>query len=325
MNRLQLARGAKNIIDTCAMVARGERVLIVTDFELVSSAEMLASFAHAKGADVTVTVMEPRDVDGAEPTDSVTAAMAAADVVLMPVMMSLAHAAATRAALAKGARVLSLTALSEPLLASDAWQADFVGLRPKTVALAEAFELAKEVRITSEAGTDLRVRKDGRRGNAHACIVDTPGSFSGAPNIEANFSPVEGSAEGVFVADGSIPYLGIGMLSAPVTFVIEAGRVVRVEGGRQADRIRDVWAEQGDPNVYNIAQVAVGMNPMIPAVVGELGCNYDEGAYGTVHIGIGTNSSLGGTVKAATHFDALMNAPTLTLDGRAVLKAGAFV
>jgi leucyl aminopeptidase (aminopeptidase T) len=170
----------------------------------------------------------------------------------------------------------------------------------------------------------LTLSARGRKGNAHACVVDTPGQFSAAPNIEANFSPVEGTTEGLLVADGSIPYLGIGLLTTPVAFTIQKGKIVKIEGGYEADRIRTIWEQQNDPNVYNIAQVAVGMNPEVKAPIGRLGCNYDEGAYGTAHIGIGTSATLGGTVKASTHFDAVMKKPTVKLDGKIILTDGEF-
>jgi leucyl aminopeptidase (aminopeptidase T) len=48
----------------------------------------------------------------------------------------------------------------------------------------------------------------------------------------------------------------------------------------------------------------------------------DEGVFGTVHIGIGTSASLGGTAQAKTHFDALMWRPTLAIDGRVILRDG---
>jgi leucyl aminopeptidase (aminopeptidase T) len=48
----------------------------------------------------------------------------------------------------------------------------------------------------------------------------------------------------------------------------------------------------------------------------------DEGVYGSMHIGIGTSSNLGGGVKAPTHFDLVMYHPTLELDGKVILKEG---
>jgi leucyl aminopeptidase (aminopeptidase T) len=116
--------------------------------------------------------------------------------------------------------------------------------------------------------------------------------------------------------------LGIGALSSPVRFVIKDGAVVEIHGGHEADKIKRIWEAQNDRNVYNIAQVAVGLNPEVPEAIGTLGCNYDEGAFGSMHIGIGTSTNLGGTVKASTHFDAVMSRPTLTVDGEILIQDG---
>ncbi len=131
---------------------------------------------------------------------------------------------------------------------------------------------------------------------------------------------MDGSVEGVIVFDGSIPNLRLGRLQAPVKCTVEKGNIVKVEGGHEADMIRKVWAEMGDAGVYNIAQLAIGLNPAIPMLIGVWA--QDHGAFGTVHIGIGTSANLGGTTKAACHFDGMMYRPTLKLDGRTVLDGG---
>jgi leucyl aminopeptidase (aminopeptidase T) len=102
--------------------------------------------------------------------------------------------------------------------------------------------------------------------------------------------------------------------------MVEKGNIVKVEGGPEADMIRKVWAEMGDASVYNIAQLAIGLNPAIYMLTGVWA--QDHGAFGTVHIGIGTSANLGGTTKAACHFDGMMYRPTLKLDGKIVLEDG---
>ncbi len=322
MKEILAMKGARVIVEICASIKKEEKVLIVTDFEAVSSAQILAGVTYALGADVEMSVMIPRKFDGQEPTVCVATGMKKAEVILIPVSKSISHTDAIKDALAEGARVLSLTASSVELIASEAYKADFKRQRPVCEKVAQLFTQANEVTITTPAGTNLVASAKGRKGNAHSCIVDRPGQFSAAPNIEANFSPVEGTMEGIFFADASIPYLGIGLLSTPIRFTIKDGKVVKIEGGNEADRLKNIWAEQRDPNVYNVAQVAVGLNPEIKAPIGRLGCNYDEGAFGTAHIGIGTSSMLGGEVKASTHFDAVMTKPTIKLDGRELLKDG---
>jgi len=319
LEEILIVRGAKTIVETCASIKEGEKVFILTDYKTTSSAFLIAEAAYALGAQVDIGIMEPRELDGQEPTTIFAAAMKMADVILTPLSKALSHSIAIKEALLNGARVLSLSAISKELIASPAFQADFKSQAPIVERVAQLFTQSNEITITSPGGTKLKVGLKGRKGNAHHCLVDRPGQFSGAPNIEANFSPLEGTAEGVFVSDASIPYLGIGKLTSPVIFTIKSGRVIKTEGGEEAKKIREIWEKQNDPSVYNVAQVAVGLNPMVKEAIGYLGCNYDEGAFGTVHIGIGTSSNLGGNIKAATHFDALMKKPTMILDKKIIL------
>lgn len=322
MKRIHAARGARTIIEKCASVKEGESVFVITDFQTFPEAALIAETAVAAGANLTMGVMSMRELDGQEPEKTMASAMKEADVVLMAVRRSLAHTNASKAALASGARVLSLTAISMDLLASPAFKADFKKAAPLCEKFSEIFSKGDSLTITSKEGTKFTTSLKGRKGNAHKCLIEKSGQFSAAPNVEANFSPVENTSNGIFVADASIPYLDIGALSSPVTFVIKDGAVIEVRGGREAEKIKRIWQEQNDPNVYNIAQVAVGLNPEVPEAIGTLGCNYDEGAFGTMHIGIGTSTNLGGTIKASTHFDAVMSHPTLAVDGEILIRDG---
>ena len=152
--------------------------------------------------------------------------------------------------------------------------------------------------------------------NSQACLLDGPG-FSAVPNIEANCAPAQGTAEGVFVCDGSIPYYGVGPIREPVTFRISKGFVTDMEGGDQADFLAELLARQDDPWVYNLAQFAFGLNLACTELTGEMLNN--EGVNGTVHIGMGTSANLGGNVSAKTHFDAVARAPTVWIDQAVVL------
>jgi leucyl aminopeptidase (aminopeptidase T) len=283
-------------------------------------AEALAVAALDITPEVVTTVMRPVAVDGDEPPALVGAAMLAADVALLPVSYSISHSTATRKALEQGTRVLSLPATTPDQLVRGGAEADFEAASPRVRRMAEALGAASRARLTTPAGTDCTFDLTGRSGNAHDCILDRPGKFSAFPNIEANTSPVDGTTEGTIVFDGSIPNLRIGAMRTPVRCTVRKGNVVQVEGGPEADMIRKVWAELGDAAVYNIAQLAIGLNPSIYMLTGVWA--QDHGAFGTVHIGIGTSANLGGTTKAACHFDGMMYRPTLALDGKVVLEAG---
>lgn len=322
--RVQIAgivNGARKVVRDLAQVRPGEKALVVADTETAAVAEALAAAALEITPEVVVTFMTPRKVDGDEPPEVVAAALRAADVALLPVSYSISHSNAVRNALQEGTRVLSLPAATPDQLVRGGAEADFDAAAPTVHRVAEALSAAETAHLTTPAGTDCTFDLRGRKGNAHDCILDRPGKFSAFPNIEANISPVDGTAQGVLVFDGSIPNLRLGgVLRSPVICTVKRGNIVKVEGGHEADLIRAVWAELGDAGVYNIAQLAIGLNPAILILTGVWA--QDHGAFGTVHIGIGTSANLGGVTKAAAHFDGMMNRPTLWLDGRPLLEAG---
>ena len=313
--------GARKVVRILARVKAGEKVLIVADTDTVTVAEALATAALEITPEVVTTVMTPVAVDGDEPPAIVASALLAADVALIPVSYSISHSTAVRTALKHGTRVLSLPAATPDQLVRGGAEADFEAAAPTVRKMGELLTAAATAHLTTPGGTDCTFDLRGRSGNAHDCILDRPGKFSAFPNIEANISPVDGTAEGLIVFDGSIPNLRLGRLRDPVRCTVKQGNIVKVEGGPEADMIRKVWAQMGDAAVYNIAQLAIGLNPAIPMLTGVWA--QDHGAFGTVHIGIGTSANLGGTTRAACHFDGMMYHPTLTLDGRVVLEGGA--
>jgi leucyl aminopeptidase (aminopeptidase T) len=322
MDAFLMMRGARKIVEVCAAVKPGESVVIVadTDSTMLEIADVLAAAAHEREAEVVVTVMSPRAVDGAEPPRAVVEAMKAADVALLPVSYSISHSKGLREAMSSGTRVVSLVALTKDMMVRGGIEADFPKLRPLCDAVAASLSAAEEAFLTSRGGTDVRLKLAGRIGNSHPCIVDRPGTFTTVPGLEANISPAEGQGEGVIVFDGSIPNLRMGVVDAPVVVEVRRGSIVKISGGRHADILRRVWERQKDPSVYNVAQLAVGLNPECTPFTG-VWLN-DHGAYGTVHIGIGTSANIGGTTQAPLHFDGMMYRPTLRLDTRTILEDG---
>jgi len=323
MQMAGLIEGARKVVRVCARVAAGEKVAVVADTSAVSLAvaEALAAAVSEVTAEVVTVVMTPREVDGDEPPAVVGAALAAADVALLPVSYSISHSAAVHDALAGGTRVLALPAMVTPeMLVRGGPEADFEAEAPTCRAVADRLTAASGAHLRTPAGTDCTFDLRGRKGNAHDCVLDRRGKFSAFPWIEANISPVDGKVEGRLVFDGSIPNLRLGgLLRTPVTCTVEGGRIVSVEGGPEADMIRKVWASLGDAAVYNIAQLAMGLNPQILTLTGRW---TDHGALGTVHIGIGTSANLGGATRAVAHFDGTMFRPTLLLDGTPILDGG---
>lgn len=318
MKQILMAKGARTIVEVCAGTKPGEKAVIVTEPCMLSMAEAMAAAVIAAGAEPVITVLTPRSADGQEPPEPVAAAMKASNVFFNVVRTSITHTRATRDAAAAGSRGMMMTQFSEEMLMGGGINADFRAIAPQCEAVAKALEGSETIHLTTPHGTDLTFSARGRRGNALTCLIE-PGMFTTVPTIEANVSPLEGTAEGTIVADASIPYIGIGLLKAPITFKVEKGMIVSITGGSQADILKRNWESKNDPLVYNVAEMGIGLNPECRFIGYML---EDEGVYGSVHIGTGTNITLGGVTKAACHYDLIMTGATIVADGRYVLKDG---
>lgn len=315
MKEALMLQGARKVLDECVGLREGESVYIVTDMIKEGIGQTLAAAAVERGAEVVMSVMKPRRRAGEEPPKVIAAGMKQADVVLIPVSYSVTHTYAVREAAEHGARLLVMTDFTEDMMISGGIEGKFREIKPTCKAVANAFEKGSKVHLTTPGGTDLRFDIAGRRGNALYCVVE-PGEFSTIPTVEANVSPLEGSASGVIVADASIPYLGIGVLDEPVVAEVKDGFITKITGGRQADILRRDLESHNDPNSFNIAELGVGLNPCCKMCGIML---EDEGVIGTAHIGIGTNITLGGNTKAPCHYDLLMWMPRVEVDGRVVV------
>lgn len=313
-------KGARRLLEVCGGLKAGETVAIATDTAKMDLAGLIAGQAVALGADPTILTMSPRSVDSEEPTSLMAQTMRHADVVVLAATYSIAHTRATRSALEQGARVVSVTDVTEELLSKGGLYADFHAIRPMSERLADIFTKGSILRATAPGGTDITASIAGRNGNSHHCIADRPGMFTAVPNIEANVAPVEGSAQGRIVFDGSIPNFKIGVLTEPVVLKVRDGMVVDVSGGSQAKLLARLWADQRDKSVYNLAQVAVGLNPECRYVTGQF--TNDHGVLGTMHFGIGTSSILGGETHASMHMDGILWSPTITVDDQVIVRDG---
>ena len=308
-----MEKGAAVLVETCAGIQGDETVLIVTDELRKPIAQAVERAASALGAKVSLVMRTASKLDNREPEDTVADRMQEADVIFLVVTHALSHTRATRSALEGGAKVVSMSAFTERQMKEGGLFADFPARKPVCDSLATKLSQAAHVRVANPAGTTLEFSIEGRNGNSHCCLLHKPG-FTAVPNIEANISPVEGTSRGLLVVDGSIPYYGIGVIREPIVCRIRDGFVIEIEGGEQAAFLNSLLARQRDRYVYNIAQFAIGLNPECRRFTGEM--LNDEGVNGTIHIGIGTSAiDLGGTVQAKTHFDAIIQSPTVWLDG----------
>ncbi len=288
-------------------------VLILHDPFTASNAEPLAIAVSEVGASLTLVQAKPGGHHGSQLSAVAAASMKAADLIIAPMRQNVAHTEARREAQAAGAKVICLPeADAEDFFLAPGWQADFEALRPKIDAVAAALHEAKTARVHSSLGTDITMSIEGRRGrslNGFANTVDISAGYC----LEASIAPVEGTAEGKIVVNASIP--GVALIEqAPVEIHYEKGMAVAIEGGAEADVFRKLLSGFDDPNVYNLGELGVGMNPECTLDGTMLS---DESVWGGIQLALGT-SAPGGECRAAAHYDTVLTGAVLELDGQPV-------
>ncbi len=312
-----LMEGARKIVTECALVTPEETVLVITD----SGRDLAVAYAFMKaaaevGAEVTVVTMKERDAPGEEPPPPVKAAMLESDVILQATSTVMGYTEAKKEACARGARFAAMTSMIPEILTSPALiDTNFEEMKPLVEKMGEMVTAAKKAKITTPQGTNLEMSLEGRKAKICTSILDTPGDLSGMPDLEVYAAPVENSVNGVAVVDATIS--SSGLVKNPVRITIKDGIIQRIEGGEDADNLRELLKKQNTPSVYQVAELGIGLNPnaQLRGAIIE-----DEGMLGTVHIAVGDNTLMYGNNKAPIHIDMVMKNPTVEFDGKVVLK-----
>ena len=315
MNTLLKLDNARKVTHVLGGARQGMNVLVLYDFYTEHNVQPLAIALQECGATLHLLQIAGSRQHGGGFSEVVAQAMRAADLVIALTRANAAHTEARQQATKAGVGVIVLPESDKPdFFLAEGWKADFDALRPEIQGLADALTQAGHARVTSAAGTDIRMSIAGRRGRALHGFANTV-DISAGYCLESSLAPVEGTAEGVIVVNASIPGVGL-VQNEPVRIVFERGMAVSIEGGALATRFRELLAGFGDPLVYNLGELGVGMNPCCTLDGTMLS---DESVYGSIQLALGTSAYIGGTVKAAAHYDTIVTEAQLWLDDRLVL------
>jgi leucyl aminopeptidase (aminopeptidase T) len=197
--------------------------------------------------------------------------------------------------------------------------ADYKRIAERSLNLKAVLGKGKRVRVTSEKGTDIQFSIEGRSVHASKGLFHAPGESGNLPTGETFLAPVEGTAEGVFIVDGS--FAGVGLMeNSDIKLTVKGGVVTDIEGGENAKQLAEILAKVGG-DAYNIAEFGVGTNEsaQLSGLILE-----DEKVMGTIHIAVGDNMGFGGNVKVPLHLDGVVKSPDVYLDGELIMKKGNF-
>jgi len=305
----------RSALRECLAVKAGETVLVVTDDESAGLGEAFYRCARRCAGESLLAVMAPRSHNGQEPPPAIAAMMRGADIVLLVTARSLSHTEARRRASRAGARIASLPGATADMLRRTL-AVDHRRLETLCGRVIPRLSGARSVRVTTALGTDLAFSLRGRTARPDHGIIHQGGGFTNLPAGEVYVAPLEGTAAGRLVIDGSVA--GIGAVRRPLAVAIAEGRAVGVGKGTAARRLWQAMSRHGRPGC-TVAEFGIGLNPRarVTGVVLE-----DEKALGTIHIAFGDNSGFGGRINVASHLDAVITSPTVTVDGRMLIDRG---
>jgi leucyl aminopeptidase (aminopeptidase T) len=310
----ELDRAIRTVVRECMNVSPGEELLVVCNPVTEEIGALMRIEAQGDGADATLAVISERDSAAAEPPDAVAAAMAASDVVLAPTIQSLSHTAARKRASEAGVRIGTLPGVTEEML-TRLMGADLEELRRRGWAICERLNGASEARITCRHGSDLRLGIEGRLSIVDAGELGNRSAFGNLPCGEGFIAPVEGTAEGTLVVDGSIA--GVGLLETPTSLTVRGGHLTDTTGSDGA-ALMELLSVHG-PDATNVAELGIGTNEEAILTGNIL---EDEKILGTAHIAFGASAAIGGTVQVPVHLDCVLLEPTVEIDGETVVSGG---
>lgn len=317
-----MIKGAMKIVHDCAGVTSKDIAIVVCDYDSFNIANQITKVCLAIGACTNMIVFEPTKSHGTPPPQVVAGAMENATVAFLITTKSMSHTPAVKNARALGCRIITMPDLYPHMMVYGAIEADFPARAIVASKVKNLLTSAKTARITcEETGTDISFLLEGRTARAVDGIATTPGSFAAPPNIEACIAPVEEYTNGIFVINASIA--GVGIVVEPVKLTIRNGIIELIEGGADAELLKDILSKHNDTNCFRIGELGIGLNPCaIPC--GSL--LEDEAALGTVHIAAGNNASNfpGGQIRAPIHIDMIAKDTNLYIDNIILVENGIF-
>jgi len=305
-----LREAADTAVVQCLGVTADESVVVVTDDDRRAIGEALYEAARDVTRDVTVLQYPPGDQHGAEPPAPVAAAMRDADAFLAPTTKSLSHTRARSRASDAGVRGATLPGITEAVFTTGL-DADYTAIRRHCADVLAQVRDADEIRVTTDAGTDLTVEPGARDWRQDTGMVHEPGDFSNLPAGEVFVSPE--TANGTYVVDGTM--MPHGLLDTELRFDVEDGYVTDISDDDVREQVEAAAADVGDA-AYNLAELGIGTNVAVTELVGSV--LLDEKAAGTVHVAIGDDAGIGGDTDAPLHLDGIIREPTVYADGDVV-------
>jgi len=211
------------------------------------------------------------------------------------------------------------------------------GLKEACLAAADRLQRSRELRVTNDAGTDLRAGIGDMDARCQYGYADKPGRLDHWGAGHCTIWPNLDSAEGVVVMKPGdswcLPY--VRYVEHELRLTIEKGKIVNIEGKADAalmlQYFRAFQADADDDRPWHVGHLGWGLNPNGALdQIANTGPSIERLAgtarswAGSFLFSTGPNDMLG-KMRPKPHIDAPMMDCTVTLDGETVIERGEVV
>lgn len=313
----KIRQHAELIVDTCFTIEKGDVTTIITDDRHAHLARVVAEVAAERGAWPVVMNNETQvarcladtSYPMAPPRNLHEAMLTADEIVIMTNLEwanRFAHVSAVKESCANNVKIASV----EPGMGEwDLTLEDILASTDRAVAAIAKLRGVRECRVWTAEGTDVRVSIEDRPA-LQVTPIRKRGWMMGPLPLwaEVAYAAVETKTNGVIAVTGNMLGIGVDVVSSPIYWHVKDGKVVSIEGGRDAQKLIEVTA--GVPNIEVVAEFAFGTSDKSP-----LGGPSEKGRIGNVHFAMGDNRNAypGGQNSSPLHLDGVVRNATLEI------------
>ncbi len=299
----------------------GDPFLIITDTSQdISLAEACLAAGIRAGAD-TQLIVKPRSThNSAEKLGPVLSEAILASKLILVFCDGIGRDPATMEARNRGTRTLSTSVKGiEEYVIRATLDVDVEAMIRNGELVKKLWDQTKVARVTTPQGTDVSFQLAPRITTVDDGALSKFGEDDFFPGAQISVAVVEDTFNGTIVVDASDGLQGI--VHNPYTLKVEKGVITAIQGGGEAEVVRNWLASRNDPKVYRHSHLSLGMNPQA-GISGNL--IEDERKLGALDFGWGFQyPELGGTTGYSPyHWDIMLATPSIYLDGKLMSEVG---
>jgi leucyl aminopeptidase (aminopeptidase T) len=315
---LELNKAAHKLVTELRPVA-GKQVLITADSSSdMRVAQATAAAVYAVGGVPALISYHTLDEPMVEPPKPVLGASQYAEIWYNFAVAYQLYSPAYHQAVDNGCVYVELTGMDVDMMVRTIGRVNYAPLDEMKRWLYRKSQEAETVRLTTAAGTDMRMTVD----KAGDHFWEDPPAEGGFPQMlggQSGFMAHRESYEGTLVFDAAIwPPSELGVLRSPVKLTLEGGLIQKIEGGPEALMFERWLAGFDHPESYRMDHTCYGFNPGVTSATGRI--LEDERVFGCMQFGIGATE-----YGSPSHTDGVVLNPSVWLDDMQIEENGRYL